>query len=384
MSSGPIKKKIKSLRNELSSIVKREIDFRKITPRVATLFITYRCDSRCKTCTMWQRPQDKEREIEIDISKWKVIIDKLSDAGIKTAEPFGGNALLRKELLVSVMEYLYQKDISIHLPTNQIGLDDRVVKAIVNYADTVYLSNDGLGSEIDLIRGVEGASRLAEDSIAKILRYRNNHNSRPDQVKIVCNCTVSKYNINSLEGVARYALDKGFDEVDFEYAGEFESEDVKASAIMGITPDAQYVRQGSSILASKEQALQIKESLKKIKKEYQAAPIFVLTINIDSLSLNNLYRGTIPHKKCYVERNEVTVDPYGNIVICPFITNYILGNLVDEPFEKIWNNEKHRIFRKAQNSGYLPMCRTCILGVQRNPGFLKSLQRSYLMRIKPN
>ena len=384
MEKGMLINSFRGLYDEFRGLARREVAFHRVTPTVATLFMTYRCDSKCKTCTMWQRPQEQEIEKEIDFAAWKEIIDKLSEAGVKTAEPFGGNALLRKELLIEVLEYLHEKGIAIHLPTNQIGLDDQVAEAIVKYVDTVYLSNDGYGLDQDVVRGVRGAAVLAEQSIDKILSLRNNISAGPEPLRIICNCTVSKFNIGSMEAVAQYALEKGFDEIDFEYAGEFEKEVVKASEIMGVIPNAQYLRQGDSILANKEEAAQIKKSLENIKKRYQNAPIKVETINIDSLSVENLYRGTIPHKKCYVERTEVTVDPYGNLVICPFITNIIMGNLVDEPFASIWNNDKHKFFRKAQNSGRLPMCKNCILGVQRNPGVLKSVQRIYLSRIKPN
>lgn len=378
MKNEVLKKSYNTLLDKTLSAVKREADFHKIRPRVSTMYITYRCDSRCKTCTMWQRPQKEEKEKEMGFEAWKKVIDKLAAAGIEVVEPFGGNALLRKELLVSVLEYLHNKGIIIHLPTNQIGLDDNVIEAIVKYVDYVYLSNDGLGSEQDLVRGIKGASQIAEETIEKMLRFRKNINGRVNSLRIICNCTVSKYNIGSLEGVAAYALSEGFDEIAFEYAGEFEKSDVEASKIMGMVPNAHYIRQNDSILANEHEAAIIKNSLARIKKKYKNKPIFVQTINIDSLSLKNIYKGTIPHKKCYVERIEVTVDPYGNIVICPFITNYILGNLLDQSFEEIWNNDKHKYFRKAQNNGRLPMCRSCILGVQRNPSFMKSMHRIYL------
>ena len=95
-----------------------------------------------------------------------------------------------------------------------------------------------------------------------------------------------------------------------------------------------------------------------------------------------MWQGTIPHRKCYVERNEITVDPYGNLVVCPFFRNYVLGNIIEMSFKDIWNNEKHKYFRKIQNNGGFPICPHCILGVQRNPGVAKSLQRIYLRRIK--
>lgn len=382
MKTAGLVKGFKVLLGDFQSLMRREIDFHNAIPSVTTMFLTYRCNSRCKTCNMWRRPQEEEIKKEIGFDEWKIIIDKLAEAGVRTAEPFGGNALLRKKLLVSVLQYLHEKGMSVHMPTNQIGLDDQVAEAIVKHVNTVYLSTDGLGGVLDNVRGIDGAARLAEDSIDKLLRLRKSASGNSHRVRIVCNCTVSRFNADSIEEMVEYASQKGFDEIDFEYAGEFEKADVESSKIMGIIPDAQYIRQGDSILANREQARQIKNSIRAVKKRYRKAPIMIQTINIDCLALEDLYRGTIPHKKCYIERNEVTIDPYGNIVICPFITNYQIGSLLQAPFQEIWNNEKHRHFRAAQNNGRLPMCRTCILGVQRNPGILKSLQRIYLTRIE--
>ncbi len=373
----------KTLQTELQSILRREIDYYQIKPRVSTLFITFRCNSKCKTCSMWQRPQDEEIEKEINLDEWKIIIDKLTFAGIESVEIFGGNALLRKEIVISLMKYLYEKGITIHMPTNQMGLDDEVAEAIARYVDTAYLSIDAPGEQQDSVRGIVGAAHQAEDAVEKLIRFKHNIHDRINPLKVVCNCTVSKFNVGTLKDMVPYALAKGFDRVDFEYAGEFDRQDVNDSALLGITPDAQYIRQDETILANRNEALQIKQSLREIRKTHKHSPIVIETLNIDSLSLTNLYEGSIPHTKCYVKRNEVTIDPYGNIVACPFITNLSFGNLVSEPFNQIWSNEKHGIFDKAQCSGRLPMCKSCILGVQRNPGMAKSLQRIYLSKIRP-
>ena len=376
-------KGIRILYSDLRSLLKREVDFYKINPNTSTLFLTYRCNSKCKTCTMWLRPHDEEIRKEIDLDGWRTIIDKISDAGIRTAEIFGGNVLLRKEVLIPVLKCLYDKGMAVHLPTNQIGLDDDVADAIVKYVNTVYISIDGLGDQQDEIRGIAGASNLSEDSIAKLLRHRKENHENNNKLIIVCNYTVSKFNLENMHGIVQYAINKCFDEIHFEYAGEFDRIDVENSKINGIIPEPYYIKQDSSILTDKEGAERIKRNITDIKKTYQNSNITISTLNIDSISVKNMYQGTIPHNKCYVERGEVTIDPYGNMVVCPFINNYSMGNVLISAFKEIWNNERHKYFRKIQNSGALPMCKHCILGVQRNPGVIKSLQRIYLTRIKP-
>lgn len=365
--------------SDLRALAERELAFRSRKPSVATIFLTYRCNSRCSTCTFWKRPHKEEKEREIGFDGWKIIIDKLHEAGLKKVEVFGGNVLLRKDLLIQVLHYLKQKEFIVHLPTNQIGLDDEVANAIISNVDWIYISTDGVGEYQDSIRGLRGSADRAESSIARLLRLRRG--SGPPPI-LVCNTTVSRYNVDILEPITEYAERAGFDEIHFEYAGEFSQADVDGSLVDGLKPTPYLVRQDEkSILLDRAGARRLKATLNEIKKRHAGSGLTVKSPNIDILTEEHLHRGTIPHTKCYVESLEATVDPGGNLVACPFIHNYMLGDLVGNEYETIWNNQKHRRFRELQNRGELAMCRHCILGVQRNPGVWTSLRRIYLGRI---
>ncbi|OGP49381.1 MAG: hypothetical protein A2Y79_09660 [Deltaproteobacteria bacterium RBG_13_43_22] len=364
---------------EVRDLAQREIRFYQGKPYIATLFLTYRCNSHCKTCTAWKRPAAEEIRKEIGIHEWKLIIDKLEAEEVRIAEIFGGNVLLRKDLLISVLQYLHAKNFIIHLPTNQIGLDEEIAQAIVSTVDYLYISTDGVGEYQDLIRGQIGASQRVEDSISMLIRLRNNAKIP----RLICNTTVSKFNVNILDKIVAYACSNGFDEIYFEYAGEFSPATIDCSMINGIRPSPYIVKQEETVLVDRQGAHLLKENLRKIKERYQKEPIKIGTVNIDILSERHLYEGTIPHGKCYVERNEVTIDPYGNIVACPFINNYMMGNLVSNTLGEIWNKGKHQTFREQQNGGKLAMCPHCILGVQRNPGIWTSLRRIYFQHIQP-
>ena len=372
-------KGFKIIARDIAQVAKRQVHFYRKQPVSSTLFLTYRCNSRCRTCAFWTRPQQEEKEKEIDFDEWKVVVDKLADAGVKVTEIFGGNVLLRKKLLISILKYLKEKEFIIHLPTNQIGLDDDIADAITEYVDFVYISTDGVGEYQDAIRGQKEASLRVENTITKLLRVRQN-NKRP---RLICNTTVSKYNVSILGQLPEYALSMGFDEIHFEYAGEMTEGHIDNSIINGLRPTPYYIKQNESILLDQTGAHQLKVSLRKIKKMYSHRNLEIRTINIDVLSEQNLFKGTIPHKKCYLERIEVTVDPSGHLIICPFINNYLIGNLLSNSFDNVWNNDKHKKFRIYQNSGAIEMCAHCILGVQRNPGVFTSLKRIYLTRLSP-
>ncbi len=373
-------KGIKVLTKDFSQLVKREINFHRAAPTVGTLFLTYRCNSHCQTCSCWKRPQEEEKKKEIGLKEWKDIIDKLVQAGVRNFEIFGGNVLLRKNLLMPLLRYIKEKNCIIHMPTNQIGLDDELVAAMVENLTYIYISTDGVGEKQDQIRGRKGASNRVEDTIANMRTLKNGKRFP----RLICNTTVSRFNFNILEQLVEYAIQMKFDEIHFEYAGEFFPKSIERSLIGGLKPDPFYINKGKSILVDAPGAQIIKQQIKDIKQKYKnCGDIHIVTINIDGRSTKSLHTGLIAHNKCYCERCETTVDPYGNLVACPFINNYVYGNIIKNSFDAIWNNEKHVTFRRHQNNGRIDMCKNCILGVQRNPGILKSMERIYHSRIAP-
>lgn len=360
--------------------MQREINFYRVAPTVGTLFLTYRCNSRCQTCSFWKRPQEEEKKKEIGLKEWQDIIDKLVQAGVRNFEIFGGNVLMRKKLLIPLLRYIKEKKCIVHMPTNQIGLDDELITAMVENLTYIYISTDGVGEKQDQIRGGKGASTRVEDTITKMQALKNGK-SFP---RLICNTTVSRFNFNILEQLVEYAIQMKFDEIHFEYAGEFSRESIDRSLIDGLKPDPYYVKGDESILVDEPGAKIVKQKIKEIKQKYKnCEDINIVTINIDGRSAKSLHTGLIPHNKCYCERCETTVDPYGNLVACPFINNYVYGNITENSFDAIWNNKKHLIFRRHQNNSQIDMCKNCILGVQRNPCFLKSIERIYHSRIAP-
>ena len=366
--------------DDLHAAIDRERRFHSTSPFSATLFLTYRCNSRCVTCTLWTRPHREEIAIEIGIQEWKIVVDRLHDAGITAVEVFGGNVLLRKPLLIEVLHYLKKKGFTIYLPTNQIGLDDAVTEAIISTVDCVLISTDGVGESQDAIRGLRGSAELAENAIARFRRLRTSGEPPP---RLVCFTTVSRLNADGLGEIADYAYNAGFDEIHFDYACEHTPEHIAHSVIDGLHPTPFYLQQsGESILLNAKEARNIKSTLSAIRQRFQSTSFSVRTINIDVLSEAQLVTGQYPVSKCRIERIDVTVDPYGNLVACPFINNYVLGNIVDNDFNTVWNNARHRRFREVQNAGELEMCRHCMLAAERNRGVGTSLKRMYIERIR--
>jgi len=371
-----LRKGIVTISREVKSSIQREISFYKTKPTVATLILTYRCTSRCKTCTIWKRP--KAGIQELGLAEWKRIVEQLSENNIRIVELFGGDVFLRQDILMPLIKFIKERGMTIHLPTNGNLLNLDIAGELVRSGlDVIYLSVDGIKDAQDKIRGVDGTF----DRAHRAIKYLTQARAGKQTPRLICNTTVSNLNIDSLDDIPAFAYQAGFDENHFEYVGEFCEKDLEQSVIDGIKPTPYYMKQEDSVLLNKEEAIRLKNILWMIRKKFVNTSLGILTVNIDTLPIDDLYQGSINNKKCYMLRTEITVDPYGNVVPCMCINNYFLGNLVESNFQEIWNNAKHSRFTKQQRRGKLSLCKHCIYGVQRNHPFYMSLKRIYYTHI---
>jgi MoaA/NifB/PqqE/SkfB family radical SAM enzyme len=126
-------------------------------PMNLTISVSYRCNSRCKTCNVWQRPNDDFTLEEYD----KTFASIGRDAYWFTFS--GGEPRLRKDL-PEIVEAAYRhcRPGIINIPTN--GIQDKIIPArierVLQAAPTsdviVNLSLDGVGEKHDIVRGVKG------------------------------------------------------------------------------------------------------------------------------------------------------------------------------------------------------------------------------------
>jgi len=377
----PLLKRFKSLNNYTRKFVKREIDYLLNSPNDILLFLTYRCTSKCKACTIWKREVDRRSELTIkDYERFfKDVFDYKNT--YNNVEFFGGDALLRRDILPSLISMVKEKGIRTSLPTNGNLLDEELAKGLVNAGlDIVEVSIDSIENIHDTMRGVNGTFARAKNAIINIMRARKDR----DTPKIQINTTVSKMNYKTIEEILKFGEEIGVEYVAFEYIGEFPDHAVKMSGINGKIPEPYFISENGSHLLSIEEAKELKYIIKNIKKESQTMRVNCITRNIDDLTIYNMMKGEFPRRKCYMSHSLITLDPYGNILGCPFYNNYSIGNIKERKFSEIWNNDLHIYFKRIVNDKETkpPMCNYCILAVERNPSFIGSFKRLFYINRK--
>src|SRR6266513_6319715 len=122
-----------------------------------TVSVSYRCNSRCKTCNVWLLPND-----DLTLPEWARVFESLGSS------PYwftfsGGEPTLRKDLPDMVQAaYRHCRPGIINIPTN--GIQDKIIPArierVLQAAPTsdviINLSLDGVGEKHDIVRGVKG------------------------------------------------------------------------------------------------------------------------------------------------------------------------------------------------------------------------------------
>lgn len=364
-------------------LLKREIYYSSIKPTHALLIMTYRCTSKCKMCTIWQRGKNINKNDELTLDEWKKVIDKIFSKHLEVVEIFGGDSLLRKDVTIPLIEYIAEKNknIIIDMPTNCNLLDKKTALDLVKSGlYRIYISLDGPIDTHDKIRGNIGTFNRVNKAIDYLVEAKKELKSKTPI--IIVNCTISKTNVDNFEKIIPEAEKLGVDAVEFEYTGEFKDDAIQNTNVQGIKPTPFYINTETSNLVNLEQAHILKKKLKEIKETAKSLKISILTEPVDVLTIDNLVNGKIPNKKCYFSRYTISIDPFGNIIGCFHFNNYIIGNIKNMALSSIWNNKKHQSFFKAQKKGDIKMCKNCISGVRRNLTLCQYLYRKAYFYIK--
>jgi MoaA/NifB/PqqE/SkfB family radical SAM enzyme len=166
-----------------------------------TVSVSYRCNSRCKTCNVWLLPND-----DLTVEEWDRVFESMGTA------PYwftfsGGEPTLRKDLPQMVESaYRHCKPGIINIPTN--GIQDRVVPARVERVLQVApkseviinLSIDGIGEDHNVIRGVRNNWTRALSTWSQLKELKKQYSNLTLGVHTV----ISTFNVDRFPELCEY------------------------------------------------------------------------------------------------------------------------------------------------------------------------------------
>ena len=200
-------------------------------PLNLTISVSYRCNSRCKTCNVWQRPND-----DFTLEEYERTFASIGRAAYWFTFS-GGEPTLRRDLpQIIASAYQHCRPGIINIPTN--GIQDAIIPARIEQVlqaapgseVIINLSLDGIGEKHDRVRGVKGNFARALKTYAGLkalkTRYKN--------LTVGVHTVISNFNVDEFEQIYAYVREELQPD---SFISEIAEERVELDTVgMGITP----------------------------------------------------------------------------------------------------------------------------------------------------
>lgn len=129
----------------------------RLYPFSVVISVSFRCNSKCRTCDVWRKPND-----DMTVEEWDKVFQNLGRTPAYLTFT-GGEPFMRKDLDEMVISaYRHCRPAIVTIPTNGL-LSKRVTERVARMCEEcpktqigINLSLDGVGEEHDDIRGVPG------------------------------------------------------------------------------------------------------------------------------------------------------------------------------------------------------------------------------------
>ncbi len=320
-----------------------------------TLSVTNMCQSRCKTCNIWEMyrsgsdyAQGKFSD-EMKLQDFERLFKSLGH--VYFVNMSGGEPFLRKDFpeIVQLANELLTPHV-IHTPTNAIlpsrieSMTEDILKRLKasgrNVIFTVKPSFDGVGDFHDEIRGVPGNF----DKLLETLQRLKQLKKRYSNLEVGAGTVISNFNVRHIAEVARYVhtleLDSYISEI-AEHRSEMFNEDDP------ITPSAEDYEKAIRVFS--EESRRHLAGAGKLGKTTGAFRLIYYDLVVRILRQK---RQVLP---CYGGISNVHISPFGDVWPCCVLGyEYSFGRLADYDYDfwKIWNSSRAdevRSYIKAGN-----------------------------------
>lgn len=176
---------------------------RKRGPYSIQLNPTNRCNLECRFC--WQRTNDEIDYSEVSDERYADLIQEAKSLGVKEIEiTGGGEPMMRKGLVMRLIEEVKNQDINGKLITNGTEFEERDLKKLVNSGwDEIVFSVDGTEETHNYLRQVEDCFQETISSMKKLNAIRN------ENPEMTLHMVLCKENYNEIVDVLKIASNSG-------------------------------------------------------------------------------------------------------------------------------------------------------------------------------
>ncbi|NSB15448.1 putative heme d1 biosynthesis radical SAM protein NirJ1 [Clostridium beijerinckii] len=295
---------------------------------------TKTCNLKCKHC--YASSDNKRYDDELTLNESKKFIDDLKDFNVP-ALLFSGGEPLMKENILELLDYASQRKIRSTISTNGTLLDKDVCKSLkkINLG-YVGVSLDGIGSNHDAFRGVNGAFDSALRGIRNCIEVNQ---------KVGLRFTINKNNYKELEDIFKLIKEEKIPRVCFYhlvYSG-------RGSKMVDEDITKEETRQALDLIISK--AIEFGPSVEILTVDNHADAVYTYLKSLEKFkdksdNILKLLKTNGGNRSGMAFAN---VDFFGNVHPDQFTWQHTFGNVKEEKFGYIWRNSENEILNGLRN-----------------------------------
>lgn len=340
-------------------------DGRAVLPESITIFLTHRCNLRCKMCGQWGEYGVTRKEgaefagEELSTEELRSFID-----GVSAFKPnmtlFGGEPLLHAGAM-DLMEHIKKRRLHCLVITNGFLVEESASRMVGCGLDELNVSLDGSREVHDGIRGMPGLFDKIMAGIKKVQEEKAREGKAHPLVNI--QCTITRYNYRQLEGILDVARSCGADSLTLHNLIFLDGSVLERQAAFDRSLDCSSAEWKGFIF---EPGIDVDILWNKIQLIYAGRGDLRVDLypNFNYIELKDYYTnpGYAPRGfsgKCLSPWIAAYVFPDGAVRPC-LNSTYSYGNIRAVRFQDIWNGRAAvRFRRQLKKCAAFPVCARC-------------------------
>jgi MoaA/NifB/PqqE/SkfB family radical SAM enzyme len=311
---------------------------------IANFAITYRCNSRCRTCRIWEIEDPGRGELTLDEIRWIFASNLEFLRDIRYIQITGGETFMRPDLpeIISTI-HGYLPECVFGAPTNGMEPErieratEATIRALGGQGFGVSVSVDGLERTHDSIRGVDGSFERAVETLRRLSALRRVFPG----LRLAVGMTLTPENHGELPEVFGLARRHG---------ARFSFRPVNHSEI--------YYRNRAEDLwigGVPEALLQSVRGVGRATVERYGFRGSATALRYIQGALDYIRDPSYRRLPCSAGSDSFFLDPYGNVYPCIFMDER-MGNAREAPLEAIWRSPEASEARRKVKRGECPGC----------------------------
>ncbi len=302
------------------------------------------CNLRCKMCPLSSGLKRPVGSLSYD--NFKFVYDQIMPCFLNLTGI--GEPTLNKDIY-KIIRYARDKRSFVKLDSNATLLDEKKGKQMLEAEPNILsLSVDGATKETYEKIRVPAKFETFKENAKNFVNLRNK--MKKFKTKIHTFMVVQQDNFHELPEYIKLASDLGVDSINGTFVISLGENDNSHTGLDKITSKQ-----------AKEIYKRTIKVVKDVKIPLRMDNLIEFFKNFDKEKGKGVNKGHNKDKSCFLPWYTPYITWDGNVCPCDFYADneIVFGNVFEEPFMKIWNNEKAQEFRKQLIKKRVGICSTC-------------------------